>query len=185
MSIKRAATGALIPLLGVMLSACVSSSEYDALAAKNQRLESELAALHQENEGEVVTLQQQHQWVEAADLMFPAGGWQLSPSGIEELNEIIPSLRNLTDTKITVYGYTDNSPVGQSLVSQGIANNMDLSTKRAGAVVAYLASKGVDPNIMSAKGRGDTHPVAPNDTPEGRAQNRRIELILEGPGVSP
>jgi flagellar motor protein MotB len=48
-------------------------------------------------------------------------------------------------------------------------------------VVRYLISKGIDPNIISAKGRGDTHPVASNDTPKGRAQNRRIEVVVNQP----
>jgi OmpA family len=50
-------------------------------------------------------------------------------------------------------------------------------------VVAYFRSQGVNPGILSAKGFGDTHPVASNDTPQGRAQNRRIEIVLEGPGA--
>jgi outer membrane protein OmpA-like peptidoglycan-associated protein len=49
--------------------------------------------------------------------------------------------------------------------------------------VAYLTSQGVNPNIISAKGFGDTHAVAANDTPGGRAQNRRIEIVMEGPGA--
>jgi chemotaxis protein MotB len=63
-----------------------------------------------------------------------------------------------------------------------IANNIDLSSRRADNVVAYLTSQGVNPNIISAKGFGDTHPIASNDTPDGRAKNRRIEIVLEGPG---
>jgi chemotaxis protein MotB len=63
-----------------------------------------------------------------------------------------------------------------------IANNIDLSSRRADNVVAYLTSQGVNPNIISAKGFGDTHPVASNDTLDGRAKNRRIEIVLEGPG---
>jgi len=65
----------------------------------------------------------------------------------------------------------------------GIANNIDLSSRRADNVIAYLESQGVNPNIISAKGFGDTHPVASNDTPDGRAKNRRIEIVLEGPGA--
>jgi chemotaxis protein MotB len=49
--------------------------------------------------------------------------------------------------------------------------------------VAYLTSQGVNPNMISAKGSGDTHPVASNDTPDGRAKNRRIVIVLEGPGA--
>ena len=48
-------------------------------------------------------------------------------------------------------------------------------------VVRYLVSQGVDPNIISGKGRGETHPEASNDTPEGRAKNRRIEVVTEQP----
>ena len=50
-------------------------------------------------------------------------------------------------------------------------------------MVAYFTAQGVNPNIISAKGFGDTHPVASNDTPQGRAQNRRIEIVMEGPGA--
>ena len=49
--------------------------------------------------------------------------------------------------------------------------------------MAYFVSQSVNPNIVSAKGFGDTHPVASNDTPDGRAKNRRIEIVLEGPGA--
>ena len=72
---------------------------------------------------------------------------------------------------------------GPALQKRGIVDNLDLSTKRANAVVRYLISQGVDPNIISAKGRGDTHPQASNDTPEGRAQNRRIEVVTEQPAA--
>jgi outer membrane protein OmpA-like peptidoglycan-associated protein len=63
----------------------------------------------------------------------------------------------------------------------GIKTNLDLSSRRADAVVDYLRAHGIDPKILSAKGRGETHPVAPNNTPAGRAQNRRIEIVVEGP----
>jgi chemotaxis protein MotB len=82
-----------------------------------------------------------------------------------------------------VYGYTDNLPVGPALQRQGIPDNLVLSTRRAATVVSFLVSQGVNPNIISAKGVGDTRPVAPNDTPQGRAQNRRIEITVQGPGA--
>jgi chemotaxis protein MotB len=82
-----------------------------------------------------------------------------------------------------VYGFTDNAPIGPALQRAGIADNLDLSSRRAASVVTFLTSQGVNPNILSAKGFGATHPVAPNDTPQGRAQNRRIEIVLEGPGA--
>jgi chemotaxis protein MotB len=74
-------------------------------------------------------------------------------------------------------------PVGPQLQRAGINDNLTLSSRRAGDVVSYLVSQGVNPNIISAKGFGDTHPVAPNDTPADRAKNRRIEITVQGPGA--
>ena len=117
----------------------------------------------------------------AADLAFGKGSYTLTRAGKAKLSQVVPALQGLQGSKVVVYGYTDNAPVGKALQKRGIADNLDLSSKRANEVVRYLRSKGVDPNIMSAKGRGDTHPAAPNDTPAGRAQNRRIELVVEQP----
>jgi chemotaxis protein MotB len=58
-----------------------------------------------------------------------------------------------------------------------------LSSRRAGEVVTFLISQGVNPNFISAKGFGDSHPVAPNDSPEDRAKNRRIVITVQGPGA--
>jgi chemotaxis protein MotB len=82
--------------------------------------------------------------------------------------------------KILVSGYTDNAPIGAALAGQGITSNEILSQKRAEDVMAYIVSQGVNPDLISAQGFGDTNPVAPNDTAQGRAQNRRVELSLAG-----
>jgi chemotaxis protein MotB len=81
-----------------------------------------------------------------------------------------------------VRGYTDNVSIGPGLRREGISTNLDLSSRRADNVVDYLVRKGVDQNLISAQGLGETNPVASNSTPDGRAQNRRIEIILVGPG---
>jgi chemotaxis protein MotB len=118
----------------------------------------------------------------AADLAFPSGGFTLTRAGKAKIDPIIPAIQGLPPGgKVVVYGYTDNQKVGKALVKKGIVDNLDLSSKRANEVVRYLASKGVNPRIMSGKGRGDTHPVAANDTKQGRAQNRRIDLVVETP----
>ena len=82
-----------------------------------------------------------------------------------------------------VGGYTDNATVGPQLQSMGVSNNLDLSCKRAASVVVYLVSQGVNPNLLSAQCFGETHPVAPNDTPEGQAKNRRVNITLTGDGT--
>ena len=95
---------------------------------------------------------------------------------------MIPALQGIgPNAKIVVYGYTDNQPVGKALTSKGIVDNLDLSSKRANEVVRYVVSKGVNPAVVSSKGRGEEHPIAGNDTKQGRAQNRRIELVVEQP----
>ena len=170
---KLATTAGTLCLGALILSACVPQSQYDAAAAENQRLKAQLAAL-----------QAEQKYVEAADYLFPSGGFQLSPAGQAELaNNIVPKLKGVQNAKIVVYGYTDNVPVGPELQRQGIPDNLVLSTRRAATVANFLVSQGVNPNIISAKGVGDTRPVAPNDTPQGRAQNRRIEITVQGPGA--
>ncbi len=134
--------------------------------------------------GEPVEIARQDDTVKvtsSADYMYPPGGWQLHP-GAPVLSKMVPTLSRLQKTNIVVNGYTDSTPVGPQLQRLGIQNNVDLSTKRAGAAVTYLQSQGVSPNLLSAQGFGEARPVASNDTPEGRAKNRRIEINLSGDG---
>ena len=174
------AAARIVPLTTLLLGACVSQSSYDALQAQNQQLQ----AQNQQLQAQVAGLQREASFVEAGDLLFPEGGYQLSPAGRAELStNIVPKLTGLQNAKIVVYGYTDNLPVGPQLQRAGINDNLTLSSRRAGEVVSYLVSQGVNSNIISAKGFGDTHPVAPNDTPANRAKNRRIVITVQGPGA--
>lgn len=118
----------------------------------------------------------------SADYMFPSGGWQI-PSDSPILNRIVPILSSLHNTRIVVSGYTDNTPVGPQLQQMGVANNLDLSTRRATSVVNYLQAHGVNPSLLSAQGFGDANPVVSNDTPQGRARNRRVDITLTGDGT--
>jgi chemotaxis protein MotB len=118
----------------------------------------------------------------SSDYMFPSGGWQI-PSDSPVLNKIAPILARLQNTKIIVRGYTDNTPVGPQLQRMGIANNLDLSSKRAASVVDYLASHGVNPGLLSAQGMGDSNPVVSNDSSQGKARNRRVDIVLTGDGT--
>jgi len=119
----------------------------------------------------------------ASDLAFASGSYTLTRAGRHKLDDLLPSLTSGMgpNDKLVVYGYTDDKPVGKALQAKGIEDNLDLSSKRANAVVRYLTSKGINPAVISAKGRGDTHPVAPNDNAKDRAQNRRIEVVVEQP----
>jgi chemotaxis protein MotB len=180
MTINLAVTARVIPLTALMLAACVSKNAYEQQGQELQAARAQAAA----EQSQIAKMQAENKWVVAGDVLFPEGGYQLTPSGQEALSQYVPRLQNLQNAKVVVYGYTDNLPVGPALQRTGITNNIDLSSKRADAVVAYFRSQGVNPNILSAKGFGDTHPVAANDTPDGRTKNRRIEIVLEGPGAS-
>jgi chemotaxis protein MotB len=179
MRIDLTTAARVVPLTALILGACVSQSAYEKQGSELQQARAQAAA----EQSQLTKMQQEQKWVVAGDVLFPEGGYQLSPNGKQALNQYVPQLQSLHDAKVVVYGYTDNLPVGTPLKRAGIANNIDLSSRRADNVVAYLQSQGVNPNVISAKGFGDTHAVASNDTPEGRAKNRRIEIVLEGPGA--
>ena len=131
----------------------------------------------------MASLQGETRFVEAGDLLFPSGGYELSPAGKTELsNNIVPKLTGLQNAKVVVYGYTDSTPVGPVLKQQGINDNLTLSSRRAGAVVTYLVSQGVNANIISAKGSARPIPWTERYA-GGRAKNRRIVITVQGPGA--
>ena len=182
--IRKLATVALIvPLFTLSLAACVSEQKYDALEQKYETMQRQLSSEISADQVTITKLQGELKVTMRDEILFPEGGWQLNPQAKSTLNKIVPSLNNLQQTRIVVDGYTDNVPIGPELQRMGIASNLDLSSRRADNVVMYLQSQGVNPNLMSAQGFGDTNPVASNDTPAGRAKNRRIELTLVGPGT--
>jgi chemotaxis protein MotB len=181
MKISLAAAAGIIPLTALLLGACVSQSAYDEQAAQLDQAQAQIKQL----QAELAASKAQQNFVEASDYLFPSGGFELSPAGENELaTNIAPKLRNLRNAKVVVYGYTDNTPVGPALKRAGIPNNLVLSTRRAATVANFLIAQGVNPSIVSAKGFGETHPVAPNDTPADRAKNRRIVITVQGPGAT-
>ena len=179
MTINLTAAARIVPLTALLVGACVSQSAYEKQGQELQAARAQAAT----EQSQITKMQQEQKWVVAGDMLFPEGGYQLTTNGKQALSQYVPRLQALQNAKVVVYGYTDNLSVGPALQRAGIANNIDLSSRRADNVVAYLQSQGVDPNILSAKGFGDTHAVASNDTRDGRAQNRRIEIVMEGSGA--
>lgn len=102
-------------------------------------------------------------------IYFDTGSDRIRPESTPTLKEIAAMLNDHADLKLTIEGHTDN--VGNA------ASNQSLSEKRADAVVAYLSGQGIDAGRLSAKGLGATKPADTNDTPEGRQNNRRVELV--------
>jgi len=164
-------TGAL--LLSGLLAACVTQSAYDQL---NQRLSAEIAR----GQVHITRLQGAIKVTVNSELLFPSGGWQMPPQAAQTIAEMAPVLAPMQTAHILVIGYTDNVPIGPELMQQGVTSNQQLSMMRAQTVVNYLVSQGVNPALLTAQGLGEADPVASNDTPAGRAQNRRVELTLPG-----
>jgi chemotaxis protein MotB len=177
----------LAPLLAtVLLAGCVSESKYDALQAENQQLQQQTAAMSQQiatDKAQISRLQGAIKYTVNSDLLFSPGGWQMSERGKQIIAKLAEKLAPSQENKIIVNGYTDNTPIGPALQKQGITSNQELSQKRAENVMQYLISQGVKPELISAQGFGDASPVASNDTAQGRAKNRRVELTLGTPAA--
>jgi chemotaxis protein MotB len=108
------------------------------------------------------------------DVLFDSGAAEVKPQGRAALAQIAKALASLGDRQFQVDGDTDNVPIGG-----GRMTNWELSTARALSVLRLLIADGVPPKGLSAAGYGEFDPIASNDTPEGRAKNRRIEITLQ------
>jgi chemotaxis protein MotB len=172
----------------LLIAGCVTDSAYKqeeqkanasaSQAATYQKLDTQLQTEVKADQVQIQQLQGQLKVTIVNEILFPEGGWELNRAGEQTLDKIIPTLKTLENQRIEVDGYTDNVPIGPELKSR-FPSNWELSTARATDVVRYLVSKGVNSNLLSATGFGDTQPVASNDSAQGRAKNRRIELVLK------
>ena len=186
MTSNRTAMLAAMPLVALVLSACVSQSKYDDLQAQAQQLQQQNASLSAQvaaERAQITRLQGAIKYTVNSDLLFPPGGWQMGDEGKQVIAKLASQLAPTQQNKIVVNGYTDNAPIGRELARKGVTSNEILSQKRAENVVEFLLSQGLKPELVSARGFGDANPIAPNNTAQGRAQNRRVELTLAGPGA--
>lgn len=111
-------------------------------------------------------------------LLFQTGSWAVGSEGRKAVVEVGKVLAQNPEITVLIEGHTDNDKIFGNL-GGGIENNWDLSTKRATAIVNILAENaGIQKKNLTAAGRGEFAPIMGNDTPEGKAKNRRIEIIL-------
>ncbi|WP_423820071.1 OmpA family protein [Salinimicrobium sp. TIG7-5_MAKvit] len=109
-------------------------------------------------------------------LLFNSGSWAVGAEGRKAVQQLASVLAENLDIAVLIEGHTDNVPYKGS---GQLTNNWDLSTKRATAIVELLLeNSGINAENLTAAGRGEYAPVASNDIAEGRAKNRRIEVIL-------
>ena len=111
-------------------------------------------------------------------LLFQTGSWAVNGEGKTAVVEVGKVLAQNPDLSVLIEGHTDDDKITGNL-GGGIESNWDLSTKRATAIVNILSeNKGINKQNLTAAGRGEFAPLMSNDTPEGKAKNRRIEIIL-------
>jgi len=110
-------------------------------------------------------------------ILFDSGEAQVKQEGLAVLKRVVDILKNVKDKSISIEGHTDNVPIGSRLAHK-YPTNWELSHARAINVTRFLQEQGIDPRILSATAYGEYQPVADNSTPEGRAKNRRITIIL-------
>ncbi len=108
-----------------------------------------------------------------ANVLFEPGRAELDPASLEVLNAVADTLKN-EPFKLEITGHTDVVPISNSV----FASNWELSAVRASSVVRLLADRGIAPVRLLAIGREASKPIAANDTEEGRARNRRVELMV-------
>jgi chemotaxis protein MotB len=110
-------------------------------------------------------------------ILFDSGSAEIKKNGKKVLDRVAEILTKVTDKQVRVEGHTDNVPISARLTAK-FPTNWELSTARATTVARYLQDKGIDPALLSACGYSEYRPVASNDTDEGKAKNRRIEISL-------
>ncbi|MCB9679023.1 MAG: OmpA family protein [Alphaproteobacteria bacterium] len=160
-------------------------AEAERLAAEKAKLEQKTAeydALVGELQGEIdagqITITELSGKLTVAmsnAILFDSGATTVKPAGQEALAKVAGVLAGVRDREIRVEGHTDNVPVGSGAP---YPDNWALSALRASNVVGLLVKGGVDPLNVAAVGYGEHHPATSNDTKEGRAANRRTEIVL-------
>jgi chemotaxis protein MotB len=180
--IDMRALALVLALCLASLAGCVSQQKYDVLEQEYQQLNQSMGAEVAAQKMQISRLQDAIKVSVNSELLFPSGGWEMSADAKQTIAKIAVILAPHQTTKINVNGYTDNTPIGPQLMKEGVTTNLILSQRRADNVMQYLISQGVKPNLVSAQGFGDANPVASNDTPAGKAQNRRVELTLANAG---
>jgi outer membrane protein OmpA-like peptidoglycan-associated protein len=163
-SMRRSCMSLLMSLICMLVASCASVSPSPASAPPKIELATSLAALGFERteEGYVLNL--------PGPLLFETGSDVLSESAKVRLGKLAADLRILNIDKLRLFGHTDNVGTAEF--------NRTLSGKRADAVAVAMASYGFANEKLERRGFGFERPIASNDTPEGRAQNRRVAVIV-------
>ena len=154
--------------------AAALEAEISHASASQQRLENEMKEALASRDIAVSELQGRLTVTMLDRVLFDSGEATLKPDGMRVLDELAKVLGRYTNRQVQIFGHTDNIPIRIRF-----ASNWELSAARALAAVRHLSEKaGVDPHRLSAVACGEHQPLADNSTPEGRARNRRIAVVV-------
>lgn len=161
------------PMKGTLSSASETQSLQEAQEAIKKALDPEIkrreVSMSMRREGLVVSLKEMG--------FFDSGSANIRPGSLDAIARLSEVLKTRPEN-LRVEGHTDNVPIH----TPRFANNWELSTARATELIQLLITKyGIPPSHLSAAGYGEFHPVAENNTPEGRAQNRRLDVVILAP----
>lgn len=163
-------SGALQPIPAIAPAHLASSSSTTAAEA-DQR---EALAMDLGQDIEVIVNEGSISFRISSEILFSSGQAELEDAGLDVIDRLIPTLA-ASQYRIVVEGHTDNLPIQ----TERFPSNWELSASRASSVVRYLQLAGIDAARMSATGYADTRPLADNGSDQGRASNRRVELIMQ------
>lgn len=152
-----------------------------AKEASMKKLKETLSKSLKAFEGKGLTIQQKDGKIYVSmenKLLFESGSWTVGAEGKKAVDLVGKVLGDNPDIAVLIEGHTDNDKI-TGAIGGGVENNWDLSTKRATAIVNILATNPkINKTNLTAAGRGEYSPLMSNESPEGKAKNRRIEIIL-------
>jgi chemotaxis protein MotB len=168
----------------LVVAACGSTSQIEELRQENEELRRQLEEARTEasslQRGETIE-------VLSTDVYFKSGSAELTDEGVQELKGVARQIQQeYADRTIRIEGYTDSRPIGQRLQDK-YPSNWELSAARAARVARHFQwTHDMDPERLEVVGFGSYHPVATNETVEGRRQNRRVRVaVLEASPTPP
>jgi len=149
-------------------------AEIQQLSGTYQSLVEQLESEVRSGEVEIEELRGRLQVRALDQILFDSGSVEIKPRGRDVLVKVAKQLAKVTDRQVRVEGHTDDVPIATAR----FPSNWELSVGRAAAVARLLAEQGVSPQRLEVAGFGEFRPIAANDAAEGRARNRRIEIVL-------
>jgi chemotaxis protein MotB len=156
------------------------AQELRAIAGTYQSLVEELEQEVKSGQVEIHSLRGRLQVRALEGILFDSGSAEIKPAGQAVLRKVAARVRELPGHHIVIEGHTDSVPISKGC----FPSNWELSSTRAARVVRYLVEQGIDAGKLAATGHGPQRPIGDNETAQGRARNRRIEIVLvpEGEG---